>query len=104
MTKAIRYSDEYLNYYADIYMTCDKLYKLAKRGIRFEAFLARPDMYLKLIKQTQEVQMLIDEKELEIEQLPGGGTRFGSFFQQVKQKRKMRHYKKNKASVTRIHA
>lgn len=102
--KVKTYSDDYINCYADFYMTLDNKYALNNKGIRFEAFLAQPKRYIKILSQTHNVQELIDKHELEIEKLPGGGTRYGAYFQRVRKKKKQRHHRKAHITEQRIHA
>jgi len=102
--RAESYSDEYIAHYGDMYMTYDKLHNLNGRGIRFEAFLASPERYMEIINQTEGIQDLVEKHELEIESLPGGGTRYGAFFQHVSKKKKQRHHRKSHINEQRVHA
>jgi len=103
-SKKQTYSDEYIEHCANLYMTFNNKFNLTTRGIRFEAFLAHPDMYVEIFMQTQNVQELVDKNELEIEKLPGGGFRYGAFFQPMRQKKKQHHQRKSHINEQRVHA
>lgn len=98
------YSDEYIDYWGDVYTANDALYKFRDRGVRFEAFLEAPERYIKIIQMTHDIYELAEAKELEIEKLPRGGVRYGRWFQPMAQKRKHRHAHRKHITEQRMHA
>lgn len=94
------YSDEYIEYYADLYRQYDFKCHLNHRGIRFEAFLANPEYLMKKMDEIHGVMILIDKHELAIDKLPGGGVRYGTFVQDMKH----HCYKKSRNRNWRVQA
>lgn len=77
------YSDEYIEHYGELYVKANAEYRLLDRGIRFEAFLANPTFFLGGAQLVREIDELIEKHEMEVEQLPGGGMRYGAYFQSM---------------------